>query len=704
MRFLSAPRVLAAAALVATAAPAAGAVFTVGPGGTHTSVQAAISAAILDGADADEVRVATGTYPGNLLIVTSGSGHTLVVSGGWENSFTVQSPTPSTVDGDGTASTVHISTSAGNRVELRRLRIVGGSSHEGGGVQARIFGGDAVLSELVLEDNFAVQLGSAARLDANYGGTIRLEDSRIEGNRNGSDTDASLGVVALNAVAGSRIEIERNLIRGNTGRLHDGQFGVVGVNFQVGDGGEGVFRSNRVVGNAGEGQGVACGAVFASFPGSASSLLIEGNTFHRNRGACTFDIALGHNSTTPLVFRNNVVAEGDGAGVGIFGDASAQTLMSNVTVTGFPDGQVILAQGELTLVNSILLGFAPLGVSSGTVLHASHNLTSGDPRFAYPAVGDFRLLQGSPAIDAGTDEETVDLGATDAEGKPRVAGGAPDIGAFEAGPGPCIADFERLCLNAERFAVDVHWRKKNGERGRGLGVPLTGESGYFSFFSESNIELLVKALDGCGVNNRYWVFAGGLTNVEVVMAVTDMTTGVIETYVNALDKAFAPLQDTRAFTGCPTSAVAAAPVAVRVAEETSALDATLRSVAAGARLATAAVGTCVAGDTALCLGGGRFRVTAPWTTANTSGEAHAAPLTTDTGTFWFFTSANVELILKVLDGCGLNDSYWVFAAGLTNVGIDLTVEDTFTGEVFSYENPSGTPFPPVQNTKALPCS
>jgi hypothetical protein len=29
-------------------------------------------------------------------------------------------------------------------------------------------------------------------------------------------------------------------------------------------------------------------------------------------------------------------------------------------------------------------------------------------------------------------------------------------------------------------------------------------------------------IDGCGLNGHYWVFAGGLTNVKVVLTVTDM--------------------------------------------------------------------------------------------------------------------------------------------------------------------------------------
>ncbi len=69
---------------------------------------------------------------------------------------------------------------------------------------------------------------------------------------------------------------------------------------------------------------------------------------------------------------------------------------------------------------------------------------------------------------------------------------------------------------------------------------------------------------------------------------------------------------------------------------------------------------------------------------------------------WFFNQNNVEIVVKVLNGCiDPFNSYWVFAAGLTNVGVDLTVTDMLHGETKAYSNPIGTAFPPIQDTAAF---
>jgi hypothetical protein len=82
-------------------------------------------------------------------------------------------------------------------------------------------------------------------------------------------------------------------------------------------------------------------------------------------------------------------------------------------------------------------------------------------------------------------------------------------------------------------------------------VAITADTGYFWFFSSANVEMILKVLNGCALNNRYWVFGGGLTNIKVTTTVTDTRTGASQTYRNPQTMAFQPIQDTSAFAACP---------------------------------------------------------------------------------------------------------------------------------------------------------
>lgn len=114
---------------------------------------------------------------------------------------------------------------------------------------------------------------------------------------------------------------------------------------------------------------------------------------------------------------------------------------------------------------------------------------------------------------------------------------------------------------------------------------------------------------------------------------------------------------------------------------------------------------CIPSAQQLCLNKGRFAVTARFKAgAEPEGQASVVKLTDETGYLWFFNATNVESVVKVLDGCGLTGHFWVFAGGLTNVQVDLTVTDTLTGRSKTYRNPQDTAFQPIQDTAALACN
>jgi len=117
-------------------------------------------------------------------------------------------------------------------------------------------------------------------------------------------------------------------------------------------------------------------------------------------------------------------------------------------------------------------------------------------------------------------------------------------------PTVCTPNATTLCLSDNRFAVSVAWKSSDGQ-GQGQAVPLTADTGYFWFFQASNVEMVIKVLNACSFSSRIWVFAGGLTNVQVTMTVIDTKTGTVKTYVNPQNTAFQPIQDTGAFATCP---------------------------------------------------------------------------------------------------------------------------------------------------------
>lgn len=121
----------------------------------------------------------------------------------------------------------------------------------------------------------------------------------------------------------------------------------------------------------------------------------------------------------------------------------------------------------------------------------------------------------------------------------------------QASTSDCVTTATAMCLNNGRFRVEAAFRTSQGQSGQAHAVQLTNDSGYLWFFNSSNIEVIVKVLNACTLNSRYWVFAGGLTDVEVQLIVTDTETGVQARYTNPLKTPFQPIQDTGTLGVCP---------------------------------------------------------------------------------------------------------------------------------------------------------
>jgi ELWxxDGT repeat protein len=238
-----------------------------------------------------------------------------------------------------------------------------------------------------------------------------------------------------------------------------------------------------------------------------------------------------------------------------------------------------------------------------------------------------------------------------------------------AGTEGCHPSETVLCLNQGRYKVEAAWRDFQNRTGTGKAVALTSDSGYFWFFGPTNVEVVVKVLDGQGVNGHQWVFYGALSNVEYTLTVTDTQTGLTRHYFNPMGQ-FASVGDTTGF----------GPLGAYSTVKPSPPERSVAPISA----------VCQPTATRLCLQEGRFAVEVDWKDfAGNTGQGQAVSLTGDTGYLWFFNASNVELMVKILDGRPVNGHFWVFYGALSSVEYTLKVTDTQTGQVRTYRNPAG---------------
>ncbi len=114
--------------------------------------------------------------------------------------------------------------------------------------------------------------------------------------------------------------------------------------------------------------------------------------------------------------------------------------------------------------------------------------------------------------------------------------------------------------------------------------------------------------------------------------------------------------------------------------------------------------TCSLRSTGLTLAGG-YRVEACWESGDgQSGSAVDWRLpSSQSGILYFFERDNAEVLIKVLDACGVNGRRWVFVAPVTDLGLRLRVTAP-DGTPWDYENGVGSVASPRSDTAAFLCN
>jgi len=244
-----------------------------------------------------------------------------------------------------------------------------------------------------------------------------------------------------------------------------------------------------------------------------------------------------------------------------------------------------------------------------------------------------------------------------------------------------------LSLGANRFRLTLEARDhRTGRTGVGVAIPQNDLFGYFSIpdltGNPSNPEVFVKMLNGNTVNGKFWVFWGGLTDLEYTVRVTDLATGTTQAYFKGGGSSCGGY-DTNAFLASLESplqfALSGSLTNVRI-EEVLDLQAD----------------ACSSSGANLCVNGGRFRITLSARDPRTGATAPGQALPQN-DLFGYFSipgltgnAANPEVFVKMLDGRAANGRFWLFYGGLTDLEYTVTVTDTLTGAMKGYTKPGGS--------------
>lgn len=127
-----------------------------------------------------------------------------------------------------------------------------------------------------------------------------------------------------------------------------------------------------------------------------------------------------------------------------------------------------------------------------------------------------------------------------------------------------VSAADTLRLNAAHSFDVTLWARdqRTGNTGEGKAIPQNDIFGHFAIpeltSNQGNPEVFVKVLDGTAINGRFWVFYGGLTDLEYTLTVKENQTGRVKTYYKDPGSACGGF-DTDAFDVTPPPATTATP-------------------------------------------------------------------------------------------------------------------------------------------------
>ena len=272
-------------------------------------------------------------------------------------------------------------------------------------------------------------------------------------------------------------------------------------------------------------------------------------------------------------------------------------------------------------------------------------------------------------------------------------------------------------VNLDGYRVHACVETPDGARRRAWDYGLESDrSALLYFFDRDDAEILVKVLDGCGVNGHRWVFIAPITDLPFKLTIRETgphlenrrqqwqydSTRRPQTWFgdpgfgNPKGRTARTVSDTTAFRCTAAEVAAAADAGFGVAD--------LAEPSSPTRLVAGARTDCQPGGPSLTLRGGYTVSMCYETYEGRAGGARDWGLDSSrSGLLYFFDRNNVEVLIKVLDGCGVNGHRWVFVAPVTDLAFNLHVESP-TGERWTHTNRLGQTADTATDTSAFPCA
>jgi ELWxxDGT repeat protein len=162
-------------------------------------------------------------------------------------------------------------------------------------------------------------------------------------------------------------------------------------------------------------------------------------------------------------------------------------------------------------------------------------------RQEFEAVPDEVFPSDSAALSAACDSTASSVNLAQRESAPWSCGAGGLSGGGES----------VLRLHGGRFEATLEWTSI-ADSGTGTATALSAESGFFTFFAPESLEAIVRVVDGCAFNGRYWLMVAGLTDVSTRLRVRDVLHPGIEVSVERPEGVtYPPLVDISAFATCP---------------------------------------------------------------------------------------------------------------------------------------------------------